>query len=828
MSAPHAVRRLLNPVLALGMIASFLVVAGVAKPAGTAWSNPLTASVVGSAGVDVDCPAPVQPTGADRTFDIDDSAHLMWIRDDSTLWDDTLVMTADIDMGSCVWSSPIAQRALPLVQFSGIFDGRGFQISNLSVAVNTASVDDSKVDVAGFIGYLDGSGQLRDTVFRNALVTFDDTNNFDDSTLNAKTSNVAIAVGSRDPGATVEGVHVMYSIVRATMANAALPSGTERYSHVGGVIGNSGGNSGGGVVSDLQTTGNVLDNLNDQAGAGGGSTGGIIGRNEASTSGLQSSDDSIFTRAGRGSHAGGLIGTHFDGVVTEGVVISPRVSAVGTESAYAGGAFGDKSSAGASGIRVTGGSVRSDAGSQTAFAGGVTGRSLSGGYSIDVHSTGTTVTATGSSEVYAGGVIGAGSDDTVSQLSSSATVSALHAGTPGEPFVRAGGLIGLHGSGILLNSFATGNVTASSDDTAGVAAGGLVGRSLAGKIQHVYATGNATATSTLGGSAKAGGLIGDVAATVENAYSTGKPVATAPGIATATVGGLLGVVSGDIRGSFWNTTTSQASTSAGGIGVTKLTTTQVRSGASPIDTWGVVEGWQAQTFAGSPPLATAPFWGQCNVNSGFPFLLWQFAADPCSVDPPSPPPAVPSGPPRDVSAVAGDASVSVAWQAPASSGTFPVSTYQVQGSPSGTCVATAPARTCEITGLTNDVAYTFEVRALTGAGWGAWSLASNAVTPQPVVSPSIVISGSRADVRGKPGIIVTGVTQGFGMGAILRPWVRLPGQTTFTQGAAQILVDESGDVTWQRRVGKKVTVYLATPDGSVKSKRITIPKSGPQ
>jgi hypothetical protein len=128
--------------------------------------------------------------------------------------------------------------------------------------------------------------------------------------------------------------------------------------------------------------------------------------------------------------------------------------------------------------------------------------------------------------------------------------------------------------------------------------------------------------------------------------------------------------------------------------------------------------------------------------------------------------------------------------------------------------------------LTNGIDYTFEARALTGAGWSLWSQPSNVVTPAPVEVASIVISGSRGEVRGRSGIVVTGATTGFGMGAIVRPWVRLPGQTTFTQGRASILVDESGGFTWQRRVGKKVTVYVETPDGSVRSNRITIPRSG--
>jgi len=103
---------------------------------------------------------------------------------------------------------------------------------------------------------------------------------------------------------------------------------------------------------------------------------------------------------------------------------------------------------------------------------------------------------------------------------------------------------------------------------------------------------------------------------------------------------------------------------------------------------------------------------------------------------------------------------------------------------------------------------------------------SSVFTPTGPVVSTVIITGSRAEVRGRSGIVVTGATTGFGMGGLLRPWVRLPGQTSFTQGRARILVDESGEFTWQRRVGKKVTVYVETPDGSVRSNRITIPRSG--
>jgi hypothetical protein len=64
------------------------------------------------------------------------------------------------------------------------------------------------------------------------------------------------------------------------------------------------------------------------------------------------------------------------------------------------------------------------------------------------------------------------------------------------------------------------------------------------------------------------------------------------------------------------------------------------------------------------------------------------------------------------------------------------------------------------------------------------------------------------------------------MGAIVRPWVRAQGRTFFTQGTREILVDMKGDFTWQRRGVKTMTVYVETPDGSLRSNQVTIPRSG--
>ena len=186
-------------------------------------------------------------------------------------------------------------------------------------------------------------------------------------------------------------------------------------------------------------------------------------------------------------------------------------------------------------------------------------------------------------------------------------------------------------------------------------------------------------------------------------------------------------------------------------------------------------------------------------------------------------PARPASPPLDVVAVAGEQQVDVSWSVPADSGTFPITNYQVS-STSGNegCLASAPAVTCVVSGLADGTSYSFEVRALNGAGWGPWSDASVPVAPKPRVLTSILITGSRGDVRGKPGVVVAGTSTGLGMGAVLRPRVKLAGEASYTQGTASILVDEAGAFTWQRRTGKKAYVYLKTEDGMTRSNRVAI------
>lgn len=184
---------------------------------------------------------------------------------------------------------------------------------------------------------------------------------------------------------------------------------------------------------------------------------------------------------------------------------------------------------------------------------------------------------------------------------------------------------------------------------------------------------------------------------------------------------------------------------------------------------------------------------------------------------PTPVPSFPPGPPRDVVAVPGDGAVSVSWEPPASVGSFPVSSYQVEDeSGRHTClvsVASGETLECVIDGLVNGQEYAFRVRALNGAGWGAWSTWSDPVRPVP--GRSILITGSR-DGRF---VRVEGETTGL-VGEQLIPRVRFPGPKPYTTGTSRPQVNEAGEFTWQRRTNKKTYVYFFVED--VRSNRVII------
>ena len=176
-----------------------------------------------------------------------------------------------------------------------------------------------------------------------------------------------------------------------------------------------------------------------------------------------------------------------------------------------------------------------------------------------------------------------------------------------------------------------------------------------------------------------------------------------------------------------------------------------------------------------------------------------------------------------MSSVPGDGEITASWDPPASPGDFPVTNYEVRVNPGGaTCLVPSPTTSCTIQGLTNGTPYTFEVRALNGAGWGSWSTASAPVTPTPSTAKSILITGSRTTVKDRPGVKATGTTVGLA-GTTVQARVHVAGEVDYINGSLRTVAPD-GTFTWQRKTGKKVYVFFRSlADPVVRSNRVVIP-----
>jgi hypothetical protein len=102
------------------------------------------------------------------------------------------------------------------------------------------------------------------------------------------------------------------------------------------------------------------------------------------------------------------------------------------------------------------------------------------------------------------------------------------------------------------------------------------------------------------------------------------------------------------------------------------------------------------------------------------------------------------------------------------------------------------------------------------------TLVFNARDPRQCVTRSITITGERTTVSGKPGIMVNGTTTGFKKDETVVPYIRFPGETTFTQGSARPEIGDDGFFSWSRKTGKKIYVYVTSADGKVTSNRVII------
>jgi large repetitive protein len=241
-----------------------------------------------------------------------------------------------------------------------------------------------------------------------------------------------------------------------------------------------------------------------------------------------------------------------------------------------------------------------------------------------------------------------------------------------------------------------------------------------------------------------------------------------------------------------------------------------RSGAVSLSGGGAACNIQAQNclLSDSADLVlTVDAQGEIGIGGGR-FLIGTAPA-------PNPPtPATPPSAPASAEATAGNGEATVSWTAPASQGSFPVTNYQVQSTPSSKgCLVPVTATTCRIAGLRNGTAYTFQVRALNGGGWGSWATTETVVPrPEPDPEASIMITGSRS--ANDRVARVTGQTTGL-TGATLQSMVRLSTQTEFAAGSVRT-VNAQGEFAWQRRAAATVSVQVYFTAGALSSNTVTI------
>ncbi len=117
--------------------------------------------------------------------------------------------------------------------------------------------------------------------------------------------------------------------------------------------------------------------------------------------------------------------------------------------------------------------------------------------------------------------------------------------------------------------------------------------------------------------------------------------------------------------------------------------------------------------------------------------------------------------PTGVAATAGNAQVSLSWTAPTVLAQTPITDYVVQfSSNSGSTWTTfsdgtSTATSATVTGLTNGTAYVFRVAAVNGVGTGAYTAATDSVTPGGVFRAIPTMTSNEA-----PSGVVTGVSSG--------------------------------------------------------------------
>jgi filamentous hemagglutinin family protein len=376
------------------------------------------------------------------------------------------------------------------------------------------------------------------------------TNSYSEGAVNATSNDVGGLVGV-NYGA-ISGSHST-SKVTATQTNNVEAGNTSN--DIGGLVGTNN--------TDGTHTGSITNSYSTGDVQGTGWVGGLVGYNNTNAS----ITDSYSTGRADGYYSvGGLAGTNAGGSITnshsEGAVTGAnRIGGlVGKNSGAITNSDSSSTVTRSGSIAVTNSSEGLAVGGLVGYNTGTVSDSFSSG-SIESNDTGVTNYTGNTLSSYAGGLVG-NNQGVISNSHSTGPVQYVSNDASSITYYYTGGLVGINQAltgnsqtGIITNSYASGNVTVNETGTfnhinhIGGLAGGNYGGSITGssyRLGRVY--------STVGGAnVYMGGLVGyQRTGNITNSYNTGSTVEqAASNVFTSYVGGLVGFnFAGTVTGSF--------------------------------------------------------------------------------------------------------------------------------------------------------------------------------------------------------------------------------------------------------------------------------------
>ncbi len=528
-------------------------------------------------------PVPLEGLGTEEApyqiWTPEEFALLSWY---SSILDKHIVLMADINLnGKKLY--PIGDLGL----FSGVFDGKGYIISN-------AAIIQPKSDYVGLFGHIGIAGVVENLCTENTEITgFGYVGGLAGNSFgNIRDCHVTgdVTGGENNIGGLVGNnlgeIHNCYTKGSVTgvgrnvgglagnsnnVNNCYSNSDVKGSGYLGGLLGRSSGS-----ISNSYANGSV-DGTSDFIG-------GLVGYSHQSPINSCHATGSVKGSLEESRFVGGLAGFQ------KGPISDCYATGSVTATGWIGGLVGDTYSYSIITNCYATGDIIGNGGT----VGGLAGRSR--GPITDSFATGS-VKGYGkgltSSFVRVGGLVG---EDDGSIKRSYSTSSVYGDGD------HVGGLAG-KGSGLIKDCYSTGSV-----EGIGNCIGGLLGF-FHGKIFDCYATGSIIASGD-----NVGGLVGKIhSAQIANCYSIGLVACSG-----SDIGGLVGSNDrGTVTSSFWDVQTSSIGVSGDdNFGATGKTTPEMQ-------TQSTLTGWD---FVGGGDDGVGDVWRMCVDGVGYPRLSWEYSS----------------------------------------------------------------------------------------------------------------------------------------------------------------------------------------------------------